>query len=313
MENRLLMIICFIFHCLFYTSCNAQTVVNDEMRKNIDVMVDGYCNQYCNYPESLDGLIAYVEENEPSWSQTEIAKETESAIGFFKKNKSGISLTYSHPTVTRMDLLIMYQDDTLYHKQGEWNFPYIDDVIRSYSRACLKLPESLEDLVRYDSIMSFAAEYVPECWTVTKNYLIENRSKISWSCEGDTLLITASGDTIAYHVESYSQFCCNSCVAYETFGFHFFDANDKVVISSELEKEIKQELNLLRQKNSTGTANKSEVHILQFSMSDGLSAYCKGDTITLESEWYKEVANVSRDFAKEHGLGKIIFPVPDCR
>ena len=264
MENRLLMIICFIFHCLFYTSCNAQAVVNDEMRHNIDEMIDGYCNQYCNYPESLDGLIAYVEENEPSWSQTEIAKETESAIGFFKKNKSGISLTYSHPTVTKMDLLIMYQDDTLYHKQGEWNFPYIDDVIRSYSRACLKLPESLEDLVRYDSIMSFAAEYVPECWTVTKNYLIENRSKISWS-------------------------------------------------SSELEKEIKQELNLLRQKNSTGTANKSEVHILQFSMSDGLSAYCKGDTITLESELYKEVANVSRDFSKEHGLGKIIFPVPDCR
>lgn len=305
------MIYCFLFHYLFCTSCKTQPAVIDEMRQNITVIIDGYCNRYCDYPETIEDLIAYVEENRTFWSQTKIAKETELTISFFQKNKDEILLNFSHPTVTEMDLLIMYHDDTLYHRQGKWEFPYFDDIIRSYSKAYLKLPASLDDLLCYDSIVcSSSDEYVPACWTVTKNYLVRNCSKFNWKCEGDTLLIMASDDTITYHVESYSQFGCNSYLANEKFVFRFFDVNDNMLVCNELDKKFKQQLNLLRQKNSIDTVQTVEVHILQFSINDGLSVFCKDDAISLESEWFREVANVSQCFAKEQGLSKIIFPVP---
>lgn len=312
MVNKFLIISCFLFHYLYCSSCTSQLAVSNEMSQNIDAMIDGYCNRYCNYPETLEDLIDYVEENRAFWSQTGMAKEMESTISFFQKNKNEILLNFSHPTMTEMKLLIMYQNDTMYYKHGEWNFPYIDDVIRSYSKAYLKWPASLEDLLCFDSIISSPIdEYVPVCWTVTKNYLLKNRSKLNWKCEGDTLLITTLDDTIAYHIESFSQFGCNSYLANETLVFRFFDRNFNLLFSKELDKEFKQQLSFLRQKNLIEATNTAEIHILQFSTSGGLSAFCEDDAISLESNWFKEVANLSQVFAKKHKLSKIIFPVPD--
>lgn len=277
----------------------------------LDKMIEGWCSNHCDYPKSLDEFLSIYDDTD-SWEETPMRDSIEATLSFLNKEKEHIVWRFNHPTVTSMDLIVVYYHDTIYRKTGEWYFPGLDISLRDYNRYFFKFPSSIEELVMYDSLAGKDHDGFYQCCDETFDYLLQNKNNIDWQVEDEAKILILSGnDTIAYQLGYYPQvlYCDDSVVSNKSI-FRYFDSNGYYAYSEKVEKALKTGLSELRNKYSIPPFEPSFWYIMVYTKENGLRPFCDNDDLSVNTEWFHDVESFMYEFCDEYSLGKVIFVSP---
>lgn len=293
------------------TSCCSvsHSSVSPTTKATLNIMLEGWYNNLCNYPKSLDEFVAYAEEHD-SWKYEPIKDSLQTTLSFLKEEKKHIVWLFNYPTVTTMNLTILYYDDTIYRKNDQLLFPGLDVSLYSYNWYHLEYPDSIEELIAYDSLSHCLHEGFFQCCDETFEYLLKNKDKIDWKKREGELLVLSGNDTITFQgYDSRIQYCDDSIISNKMV-FRFFDRFGRYAHTEELEKTLKTRLTQLRENYADTSFEKKEWHIIEYTPESGLRPFCHSDNIQLNTTWFYDIEDLMYVFCCEHDLGRVIFVSP---
>ena len=307
----------FALSIIFFTSFSlvcckvSHPPVSSVTTATIDKMIEGWCSNLCDYPKSLEEFVSIYEDSD-SWKETPMKDSVETTLSFLKKERNHIIWCFDHPTVTSMDLTVVYYNDTIYQKAGEWLFPGLDVSLLDYNKYYFEFPSSVEKLIAYDSLAKKDHDGFYQCCDVTFDYLLRNKDNLDWQViDEERILIMSGNDTIAYQLGYYPQvfYCDDSAVSNKTI-FRFFDNNGNYAHSKNVEKALKIGLSGLRKNYSITPFEQALWHIMVYTNENGLQPFCENDDLSLNTEWFHDVEDFMYKFCDEYSLGKVIFVSP---
>lgn len=308
-RNVMFLFLSFMVSSLFGGCSVSHSAINPIIRATFSKLIQSRYDNTCNYPKTIDEFVSYTEKHD-SWKYQPIKDSLQTTLTFFKEERKNITWNFSYPTVTAMDLTILYYDDTIYRKADKLLFPGLDVSLYSYNWYHLEYPDSIEELIAYDSLSHCLHQGFFQCCDETFDYLLKNKDKIVWRKGDGDILIMASDDTIAFQGDdSQIQYCDDSVFSNKTV-FRFFDVSGKYAYSEELEKNLKTRLTILREKYINASQEETNWHILEYYPEIGLRPFCKNDDIQLDTKWFQEIETLLCQFCSEYDLGKVVFVVP---
>jgi len=296
--------------CFVFSGCRDSYIsVSPLIKATLNKAIESWNSNLCDYPKSLDEFVSFAEEHD-DWKMETIKDSLQSTLMFLKKEKRNIVWDHSYPTVTKVNLVILYYGDTICRLNEQLYFPGLDVSLYSYNWYHLEYPDSIEELIVYDSLSHCLHQGLFQCCDVTFDYLLKNKDKIVWRKGDGDILIMAGDDTITFQGDdSQIQYCDDSVFSNKTV-FRFFDVSGKYAYSEELEKNLKTRLTILREKYINASQEETNWHILEYYPEIGLRPFCKNDDIQLDTKWFHDIETLLCQFCSDYSLGKVVFVVP---
>ena len=300
-----------IFSILLAISCSHSTHphISPLIQCTLDKMIKECCIVSCEYPKTLAEFVSVSKEID-IWENTCVKDSVETTLAFLEAEKEHIEWKFSHPTLTTMDLTILYYDDTIYRKTEQLWFKGIDVALYSYNCYYLEYPASIEELIEFDSLSGCLHQGFYQCCDETFAFLLKNKDKISWEKGDGEILITLGEDTIDYQSYDSQVKYCDEFIAPKNKVFSFFDTMGRYAYSEETEKALKTGLTELSKNYVIDSFDQYPWHVVVFTQENGLQLFCNNDELSLETSWFHEVNDLLLDFCSKYGLGKVIFVSP---
>lgn len=263
------------------------------------------------YPSNIDSLLTFCGTFSPE--DYEPTDSLAMAANFILKEKDNLKLEYLNPTVMTEKLVITLNEDTLVYMQGKKHLSFLWDMLFLYGYYYYSFPSSLDDLK-----LLFAAVKGTEndplfdrCCPSTLRYLENNLYRISWESNDTMMLIKSGNDTIDFQYGDYNP----PCMQYEwpdRYKFRYFDTRGVCIPPQKIDSVFRQEMKAIRiNGHYVDLVNNHFLDpALVYTKSDGLQLYCENLPASLDSEWFRELADYCREFAERHGISKIIFASP---
>ena len=301
-------IVLLVFSCCFvYSGCEvSHSPANPIIKSTLNKVIEGWCSNLCDYPKSLDEFVSYAEEYD-SWKNQPIKDSLQSTLTFLKEEKEHITWQFIHPTVTTINLTILYYDDTIYRKSDKLPFSGLDVSLYSYNYYHLEYPSSIEELIAYDSLSKCLHQGFYQCCDVTFDYLLKNKDKVEWRKGDGEILIMAGNDTIAFQGDDSQIQYCDEFITSNRNVFRFFDTSGRYAHSEDLERALKIGLKQLQENHSIAIDGQSVWHILEYTPKSGLQPFCNNDNIQLDIKWFHNLEDYMYEFCYEHNLGRVLF------
>jgi hypothetical protein len=287
------------FLALILVSCNETGNNNQINTLELSSMIDGYYNQYGEYPSSLDTFLSY-------FSDLDSINPT---IMHLQTKQQNINWTLINKSVLEEELLVEEKGDTIFWFYGKKHLSYLDDLINGYEKDYLEYPASLEDLIDYDqATKGKKEESFDRCIVGTLMYLDKFSNQLTWHRDDSSFFLMAGSDTISCRIgPSYGVSICESDNWRDKNMFLFYNKERMIVFDENLLTKFKLGLQEIRKSYKEDQFDLSDWHFLQFTSNEGLKLFCKDDPLSLDTEWFKDVSDYLRQFTTEHELGKVIF------
>lgn len=308
---RKMLYLLYITICIALSCCKVtHAPVSSITKGTLDKAIEGWCSNLCDYPKSLDEFVSYAEEHD-SWKKRTIKDSLQTTLSFLKEEEEHIVWQFNHPTVTTMSLTILYYDDTIFRKTDKLSFSGLDVSLYSYNWYHLEYPNSIEELIAYDSLSHCQHQGFYRCCDATFDYLLKNKEKVKWRKGDGDILVCSGNDTIAFQGDDPRIAYCDEFTISNKVIFRFFDTSGRYAHSEELERALKAGLKQLQEKHFPTQDEQTVWHILVYTSKNGLQLFCNNGDIRLDTEWYEEVEAFLCQFCSEYGLGKVVFAVPE--
>lgn len=304
--KKLLILLIFLSGCVICCCKDNHTPVDSLIKATLNNVIENWSNNLCDYPKSLDEFVMYAEKHD-NWKNQPIKDSLQSTLTFLTEEKKHITWNFSYPTVTTMDLTILYYNDTIYRKSDKLLFPGLEVSLYSYNWYHLEYPDSIEELIAYDSLSHCLHQGFFQCCDVTFDYLLKNKDKMVWRKGEGNILIMAGNDTIAYQGDDPQiQYCDDSVISNKNI-FRFFDKKGRYAYSEELEKNVKTGLIQLRAKYINAPQEIIKWHVFEYTLESGLRPFCKNDDIKMDTDWFKSIEDYMYIFCCENDLSRVVF------
>lgn len=294
---------------VFFGCKSTHQPMNPAILAILEKMVDGWETMYCDYPKSVQEILNEFEEND-EWRESPAKDSIENALKFLREENQHIDWLFTHPSLITMDLTVLFHGDTIYRNAGKFSFPGLDVSLYSYNWYYLEYPDSIEQLIVYDSLSNCLHQGFYRCSFETLHYLLANKDKIVWNKEYGDIFIIAGNDTIAAQGYDSRIRYCDELMASNKNICRIFDKKGRYAYSEEIEKEIRHGLDEMKAKGHYELPSQASLHLLVFVPCDGLRLFCDDEDISLNSAWFHELENYLEGFCVEHGIGKLIFASP---
>lgn len=288
----------FISLCLafIFNACNTTKQIDS---KELSSLIDTYYYHFGENPSDLESFLAFYN-NLDSVNAT---------IIYLTERKTNINWKLNNKSVLEEELVIREKEDTLIWFSRNKHLSFLNDLINGYEQTYLEYPKSLIDLINYDRVTrGMKEESFDRCIVATLEYLEKYNDQLKWQTSDSMFLLTAGTDTITYRIGlSYGLSICESDYWKDKVLFLFYDNEGTVVFNEELLISFKKGLQEIRKTFQDECFDNADYHILQYTTDKGLQRFCANDTLSLNTEWFKDVDTYLRQFTINHELGKVIF------
>lgn len=311
MNNKIKIIIiqCF-FICI--TSCvYNQNVSNIRIKENLDDFVDCFYNHYYTFPTSSDTLVFVMESRMIYIDESNLYNYNET-INFLKKHKNHITWELNEKDLLHEELVVLFERDTLLHKCNQMKFPCLGLLLEEFRHYYLEDPNSLEDfLKRNQKRKKYDESPFVGCDSVTIFQLIDcnKKNQLIWEIKNNSILIKVSNDTIVF-TPTFSPCDLNS---FDKNILRFYDSDDNVIISSELDSVFKKGLFELRKEFPIVIQGRELDFILvSYTINNKILTLC-ADEKDFNKEWISAIEAYIRSFLIKHQIKSIIVGLLPCK
>jgi len=271
------------------------------------MIVEAYEGSHFELPPSADSLIAFLNKSSSEWSKHGCGFDIGSVLILLREHKDELLFLIVNDDILSDKLIVVLRNDTLLCKKGSFQFPCIDYVIEGYIHSYCEPPNSVDDLIIYDSIYNEVYDEERDfirCRNTGLRKLKRNLNSIIWLTDEDQILLKCNNDTISIHNVLNCYYPDEQMFMFKP---RFFDKNGYIILEDDdLRQEFRKSL-IQQYYNTFDAQNSNKWHYFMYTMANGLSSKLNYSYMVADSESCKALEEVVSKFCIEHGITKIIF------